>query len=178
MNVSFEMSPDEMKKLKLASTWRARRLYAPTWLTKCYWYLVLPLTIVTLGLLFNAMLAVAVSAILCLSLGRAANDLYRRIYNNNERKESTAGFIGAWTVQVEEGGLALKSKLVEYKYTWSYFHYVDVTADYLYLCASPTKHVVIPKRAFANKADLASFVADVDRRIQDAQHPSLPVEVG
>ena len=176
MTITFDMSPEEAKKLSRAATWRARRLYGPNWLTKCYWYLALPLTIVAIGLFFDNLAAAALSAVVSVALGRLANDLYRRLYSKKERLDPAPRYAGEWTVQLEEDGLLFKSKLVEHKYTWGYFRFADVTDDYVYLCASQTSRVTIPKRAFATKADLTAFVADADHRIQQAQHPAPVTE--
>lgn len=165
MTVTFEMPIEEKQTLQEAATKRARKVYGPETFAKYYWYLLVPFSIVVIGISFGSLAESMVCFLAFLSISLGYQHLYQRHYMKMSQAGEDEPDGRSWTLGVDKSGLILKSKLTEHHYAWSYFRSLEVTDNYLFLRITPTKSITIPKRAFPTEQAVSEFATDAQERI-------------
>ena len=159
MTVAFEITSEEHARLHNSANARAQRLYGPAWLSKLYWYGLMPVSIVVISLLVDQPLVPAISFLVFWGLNGSLSHFYQKLYS---RKLAELGKVTEdvkWVVSIEENGLAMKSELREYHLRWSFFKAVEESEKYIFVRANPIYRLIIPKRAFDTPEALASFIS-------------------
>jgi hypothetical protein len=165
MTVTFELTPEESNSLQQAANARAQRLYGPAWISKLHWYGLMPVTIVAIAVSVDQPAVPVICFVIFRSLNYCSNFFYQKLFLKNLREANSAVEARMWTVSVGDEDLALKTELYEHRYRWKSFHGIDQTENYIYVRATPTHRVVIPKRAFVSPEAMASFIAELTRKI-------------
>lgn len=137
-----------------------RRKFAPVFLSRVYYFGVLPVLGVGLAVAVESFTIAAVFTVLFLVSGWFVS---ARIQKSNLRtfysEENVSFSLRRWSATLADDGLRISSDVAQVLYRWSFIKRVFRAPRYVHFELTPIHHVHIPIRAFRDEEQIQKFIS-------------------
>jgi hypothetical protein len=150
----------QLETADLCANSEERRKFAPVFLSRVYYFGVLPALGVGLAVATESFTIAAVFTVLFLVSGWFVSARIQQSYLRTFYSGENASFsLRPWSATLSEDGLRFSSDAAEVLYRWSFIKRVFRAPRYVHFELTPTHHVHIPIRAFRDEEQIQKFIS-------------------
>ncbi len=162
MSIDFEL-----QRADFIAFSEERQRFSPVWLSRLYYYWILPILGVALAVVIDSFAIAAVFTVLFVLAHWFIQTWIKRLYYRMAYSdENLARITGRWTATVMPEGFHVSSDACEALYRWPHVRRVFRSSHYVMIECSPIQRTHIPIRAFSDEAQIQAFIQAMQSYIQ------------